>query len=115
MEKRRRNLRNKESIRQGEFFRVWGVFWRYVRDNIYDEPHVDGPYCPIHLLQLEVGYHEGNYAFRCKGNSQDGVHHFPGPKYDELIKPERNVNIQEALLHDTRERILAEIRKHNLE
>jgi hypothetical protein len=113
MERRKRRLRDKESIRQGEFFRIWGVLWRYIV-GFYDEAHVEGPFCPTHLLQMESGYQDGLYAFRCKGNAEDGVHYFQGPKFDELSRTLPNLNIKEVLLHDVGERIRAELRKQDL-
>ena len=90
------------------------MFWRYLKNNFYDDPHVEGPFCPTHLLQMESGYQDGTYAFRCQGNAKDGVHYFQGPKFDELTKTLSNLNIQEALFHDVGERVRAELRKQDL-
>lgn len=106
----------KSSIRTvvytGDFYNFWNVLWKG-KYNWLEGMLVSGPFCPKHYLGMSINFSENRYSFYCSGSDGKNGHTISGPKYDELILPEkiRNASSEKFIEFDVSERISAEWRK----
>ena len=67
------------------YMKFWGVLWK-ARYGRLDGTLIFGPFCPDHLLEMEI-LGDKDIQFACWGEEHADPHFIPGPSQAELIPP----------------------------
>jgi hypothetical protein len=79
--------KNKElPAKEIPYFSYWDVLWR-IDMNTTGKNDFTGPYCPSHLLELQILRDKYSLIFQCKGLSSNEGHQIRGPQINQLILP----------------------------
>jgi len=95
------------------YMKFWGVLWK-ARYGRLDGTLIFGPFCPDHLLEMEI-LGDKDIQFACWGEEHADPHFIPGPSQAELIPPppaqSNYLSTEERVKHDIRERVMAQWRR----